>query len=433
MERLALPPLLSPPSQLPGAGKSHLAASLLSAAPAGSTIACQDVLHTNDACERLVAATTREAGSRACAIVDLVNALPAARRQWLSTALRPSCAVVVHLATATEESASRAAARVDHPTLAPTTASSVVRSVARSFVAPGDADLAAGFAAVVIVDGDAAASAAVALFSSRQGDTRRAVARSKEAPPTRLPGIVKYPRTRHLVDLGGSGVTRDDLVVPTRDAAALVGIVGAVAGGATLTVEEKVDGANVGFSVDAATGAILAQNRSHYVDAGSHAQFRPLAGYIEAHENGLRRVLAGGARVLYGEWLHARHSVHYTRLPSRFVAFDVWDAGAGRFLSRAAFRGALAGTGIAAVPEVAVARPVTLERLRAAALDTASAFRDGGALAEGIVVRVDDGGWLVERVKLVRPDFIAGNAHWSRGPLERNLVVGDGAPEAHGG
>jgi hypothetical protein len=39
-------------------------------------------------------------------------------------------------------------------------------------------------------------------------------------------------------------------------------------------------------------------------------------------------------------------------------------------------------------------------------------------------VRVDDGGWLVERVKLVRPDFTAGNVHWSRGPLERNPVVG---------
>jgi atypical dual specificity phosphatase len=169
------------------------------------------------------------------------------------------------------------------------------------------------------------------------------------------------------------------------------------------------------------------------VDAGSHARFRLLGGYISAHEDELRCVLAGGARVLYGEWLHARHSVHYTRLTSRFVAFDVWDAGARRFLSRAAFRAALAGTGIVAVPEVAVARPVTLGRLRAAAVGTASAFRDGGALAEGIVVRVDDGGWLVERVKLVRPDFTAGNAHWSRGPLVHNCFAGVGAPESHGG
>jgi atypical dual specificity phosphatase len=365
--------------------------------------------------------------------VDRINASPAARRLWLSAAFRPGCAIVVHLAMATETSSARAAARVDHPTVAPTMASSLVRSVARSFVAPGDADLAAGFAAVVVVDGDEAAGSAVTLLSSQRDGARRAVARAEGAPPTRLPGLVKYPRTRHLVDLGGSGVARDDLMVPARDAAALVGMAGTAAGGATLTVEEKVDGANVGFSVDAATGAILAQNRSHYVDAGSHAQFRPLAGYIAAHEDGLRRVLAGGARVLYGEWLHARHSVHYTRLTSLFVAFDVWDAGARRFLSRAAFRAALAGTGIAAVPEVAVARPVTLGRLRAAAVGTVSAFRDGGALAEGIVVRVDDGGWLVERVKLVRPDFIAGNAHWSRGPLERNLVVGDGALEAHGG
>jgi hypothetical protein len=67
-----------------------------------------------------------------------------------------------------------------------------------------------------------------------------------------------------------------------------------------------------------------------------------------------------------------------------------------------------------------------------AAQGIASAFRVGGARAEGIVVSLDDSSWLVERIKLVRPDVIAGSAHWSRGPLERNLVAGDGAHEAHG-
>jgi RNA ligase len=172
-----------------------------------------------------------------------------------------------------------------------------------------------------------------AALSSRRSGAWRAVARTGVAPPTRVPGLVKYPRkTRHLVDLGGSGVAREDLMVPARDSAAMVEMVGAVACGATLTVEEKVDGSNAGFSVDAATGTILPQNRSHYVDAGSHAQFWLLARYIAAHQDGLRRVLAGGARVLSVEWLNARDSVHYTRLTRRFIGFDVWDAGAHRFL-----------------------------------------------------------------------------------------------------
>ena len=32
--------------------------------------------------------------------------------------------------------------------------------------------------------------------------------------------LTKFPRTEHLFDAGGSGVTRDDLVLPTADAAA---------------------------------------------------------------------------------------------------------------------------------------------------------------------------------------------------------------------
>jgi hypothetical protein len=99
-------------------------------------------------------------------------------------------------------------------------------------------------------------------------------------------------------------------------------------------------------------GMILAQNRSRDVDAGSHAQFRPLAGYISTHEDGLRRVLTGGARVLCGEWLHARHSVHYTRLTGRFVRLTCGTRARSRLLSRVAFRAVLAGTGIAAGPEV---------------------------------------------------------------------------------
>jgi atypical dual specificity phosphatase len=398
------------------------------------------VLNTREACERLVAATTRAASSRACAIVDRVNAAPAARRGWLSAAFRPASAVVVHVATGAAAAASRAAGRVDHPTLAPTTAASVVRAVARSFVAPGAAEVAAGFSAVLVVDGDDGADEAVALLRARGRGRRRrpdpaaaagagAAVPAAATPPTRMEGIVKFPRTRHLLNLGGTGVTRDDLVLSRRDAEALVSLLRAQTTSTTLTVEEKVDGANVGFSLDADTGAIRAQNRSHYVDAGSHAQFRTLRAYINAKRAGLRRALSGG-RVLYGEWMYARHSIRYTRLPSHFLAFDIWDAAAGRFLSRARFRAALAGSGIAMVPEVAVPRPATLDGLRAAAVGTASVLCDDGPV-EGVVVRVDARDWMVERVKIVRPDFIVGNEHWSRAPLERNVIVGDGAAELY--
>lgn len=37
--------------------------------------------------------------------------------------------------------------------------------------------------------------------------------------------------------------------------------------------------------------------------------------------------------VLFGEWLWARHSVAYTKLPAYFIAFDIYNKRKGRFVS----------------------------------------------------------------------------------------------------
>src|SRR4029078_8327580 len=36
--------------------------------------------------------------------------------------------------------------------------------------------------------------------------------------------------------------------------------------------------------------------------------------------------------ILYGEWLYARHSVHYRKLPHYFFEFDIYDKDAEQFL-----------------------------------------------------------------------------------------------------
>lgn len=46
--------------------------------------------------------------------------------------------------------------------------------------------------------------------------------------------------------------------------------------GQTVTLEEKVDGANLGFAI-AQDGTITAQNRAHFVNDASHPQFRSLS------------------------------------------------------------------------------------------------------------------------------------------------------------
>jgi len=143
-----------------------------------------------------------------------------------------------------------------------------------------------------------------------------------------------------------------------------------------------------GFSIF--EGRLRVQNRSHYVDSTSHAQFKDLNKWLRRHSDALFALLQGedeaavasgrGACILYGEWLYAKHSVPYTRLPDIFIAFDLYDTRAERFVARPVLESRLAGTGIAIVPLVARAR-------LARAADTvqyigASAFYDGPA--EGV-------------------------------------------------
>ncbi len=51
------------------------------------------------------------------------------------------------------------------------------------------------------------------------------------------------------------------------------------------------------------------------------------------HRGDLARVL-GTQYILFGEWLAARHTVAYDKLPDVFVAFDVFDKQQGLFVSK---------------------------------------------------------------------------------------------------
>lgn len=229
----------------------------------------------------------------------------------------------------------------------------------------------------------------------------------------------KFPRTPHILDAGGSGVSRDDLLMSAGDAALFY------AEGVRVSVEEKVDGACLALMC-AADLSIVAKNRSHIVNSASARQWSTLDAWIAAHRGVLSDLLAPRgvpSRVLCGEWLYAKHSIHYTRLPGVFIAFDVYDLAARRFLSRAARDAALADTGLPIVPLIAEAHIGGAGEVLAL-LETESAFRDGKV--EGVYLRVDDGeGWLRARSKAVRPDFLAGmDEHWSKASITKNVVVG---------
>ncbi|KAG0228379.1 hypothetical protein BGX31_006590 [Mortierella sp. GBA43] len=307
-----------------------------------------------------------------------------------------------------------------------------------------------------------------------------------------------------------------------------------------LTVEEKIDGANIGFSVlhfktmngfagISAAGPppkIRIQNRNHFVHPDDHWQFKKLDSWLEKHREDILwlcegrwryesrkgnkvakkdgggegeeeeeeeeeedatkagdnddadedddddddmyvteededeneyvdedRVLQDGLApyVLYGEWLYAKHSVHYTGLRSWFVPFDLYDVKTGTYVSRAVFRKAIAQTQLPLNPIITIPDDIcgnvdktlrwVLQTLQsrsalmksshpatAAAAAAAEARGDNDQCppqdrVEGLYFRIDQGDRLLMRSKVVRPDFIAGEERWGSKEQVANKVV----------
>lgn len=188
----------------------------------------------------------------------------------------------------------------------------------------------------------------------------------------------------------------------------------------------QVDGANMGISLSA-DRQILVQNRAHYVNPSTHEQFKKLGVWVDRHRHDLYTVLDrddyfAERFVLFGEWLSATHSIPYTHLPDRFLAFDLYDRQIDAFADRKSLAHILASTGIQMVPVLLEGRMPGDEELRAM-VQKQSRFCDGRV--EGIYLKVERNGRVVTRGKVVRGDFIPGNEHWTRRNLCTNGMESD--------
>jgi hypothetical protein len=220
----------------------------------------------------------------------------------------------------------------------------------------------------------------------------------------------RFPHTPHIAWLG-KGTPRDDKVLEPAEAQSFLD--------AEFVVEEKVDGANLGLSVSP-EGQLRAQNRGHFLERPFDGQFAKLESWLTVREDAFFDAL-GGKLMLFGEWCAARHSLGYDHLPDLFVAFDVYDTSYGGFWSTARRDGLARSLGLAIVPKIDQGR-FSLDTLIARLSTERSSFRDGAV--EGYYLRREDGLWLEDRAKLVKPDFTqAIGEHWSRRGIEWNRVV----------
>lgn len=217
----------------------------------------------------------------------------------------------------------------------------------------------------------------------------------------------KFPSTPHLALLGDIEVRGDKVMSESERNEFLRH---------ELVVEEKLDGANLGISFDEA-GAIRVQNRGEYLHFPNKGQWQKLFEWITPRQELLFDQLTD-RYILFGEWCYAQHSVVYNRLPDWFFGFDIYDKLTARFFSYTRRNEIIQAIGIFQVPQVAIGH-FTLPKLRNLLLQ--SYFSDN--LSEGVYLRFNQGDWLIQRAKLVRPAFIQSvEQHWSRSGIKPNLL-----------
>ncbi|MGH9763171.1 MAG: RNA ligase family protein, partial [Blastocatellia bacterium] len=133
--------------------------------------------------------------------------------------------------------------------------------------------------------------------------------------------LLKYPRTQHIE---GSRLQPGDEDLDSVSFEVLKS--------KPIVVEEKLDGANSGISFGT-DGRLYLQSRGHFLDGGPREKhFALFKTWANTHKRALWEAL-GSRYVMYGEWLYAKHTVFYDRLPHYFMEFDLLDIQKREFLS----------------------------------------------------------------------------------------------------
>jgi hypothetical protein len=228
--------------------------------------------------------------------------------------------------------------------------------------------------------------------------------------------LPKFARTFHLpIEPNAS---RDDLIAPVSSLEILKD--------PTLVVEEKVDGANLGITIF--KGEPVIRNRNYILNKGygrkdtpAKKQYAPVWNwfYSNTHKFLALQELLGFMPSVYGEWLYARHTIVYDKLPDYFVAYDVYDPDMKVWLAPDFYREALTEVGFSVVPKLARG-PVSQEEL-IMLRDERSEY-SSTSQREGLYLKTSKPRDICgERLKMVRNAFITDD-HWNNKPLVANSL-----------
>ena len=156
----------------------------------------------------------------------------------------------------------------------------------------------------------------------------------------------------------------------------------------------------------------------------------------------------GTRYIMYGEWMYAKHTVYYDKLPHYFMEFDIFDREAQIFLSTERRHEMLKNLPVVSVPVLKTGKfqdredlisllgksnyisehktetlRQTSERL---GLDVERQVRetDASDTMEGLYIKIEENGQVIDRMKYVRPSFTqtvdVSQTHWLDRPIVPN-------------
>lgn len=211
---------------------------------------------------------------------------------------------------------------------------------------------------------------------------------------------MKYPRTPHLPQSPGG--TRDDRRM--QDLSSF--------DNRFLVVTEKLDGSNVCLQAD----ACYARSHGHVPNHPSFDMFKGFHAQVKHRIPGYLQV--------FGEWLYARHSIHYTELLNYFMIFGVRDLRTMKWCSWAEVELWAEELGVSTVPHLFEATPQTDRDKLIAKFGISAPSKAGAPEREGFVVRWADEfhDHEFERAvgKWVRANHVQTDEHWKNQEIVRN-------------
>lgn len=216
----------------------------------------------------------------------------------------------------------------------------------------------------------------------------------------------KFPTTPYIeTDIN---IKRNDKILQMEEVKAILS--------RPVTIEEKIDGANLGISFNH-NGELQLQNRGSYLLPPFEGQWKQINNWINCHEEDIFDVLMD-KYILYGEWCCVKHSIHYSDLPDWFIGFDIYDIKNSRFLSVQQRNILLCKMELSVVPQLGYGIYDVKELS-----EFFGKSKYGDSECEGIYIRQDYGMFLKYRAKMVRKEFRQNiTEHWAKGIFQYNKV-----------